>query len=236
MSIIPPVPSGVTLLVERLSGDLASLAVNAEVLATHVRGQRWRVTAVSPRVTMWVEVEPLPRKRLKWQAGEFWIDGVKKDRHDYDATLRTFAEHSEAGRADDAVTDVPLDCAPAPVSRMVRALRSATDRAGMRASVARSGNVYTVALLSTRARIELRLREKFDFLRPARPPEVETIASVGLWVDGVDRSDIAGKTLDSALRAAMQTIAAPPPPSVPRERQAAVNTGVQVRKKTVIRN
>lgn len=54
-----PIRSGVASLTGRLSGDLASLAVGAEVAAEHLRGLRWRITATSARVTMWIEVDAM---------------------------------------------------------------------------------------------------------------------------------------------------------------------------------
>ncbi len=229
-----PTPAAVSALAERLAGDLASLAAGAEVTVTASKGRRWRVTAASDRVTMWIEVEPLPRRRLKWQASEFWLDGVKSDRRGYEEVLRTFADPDGSGTPL-PVTDVPIAAAPDFVAKVLRMIER-TGAGSLRPSVQRSGNEHRITLTSDRIRLVLRMRESFNFLRPSRDPSASLDQQVELWIDGVDRSDMAGKTIASALAAAASHIAATPPPSISREAPAAVNTGVQVRKTTVIRN
>jgi hypothetical protein len=235
MDVNPPMPGGVALLVERMAGDLASLAADAEVTARHVRDQRWRVTATNPRVTMWVEFEPLQRRRLKWRGSELWIDGVQVERREYDDVLRTFADPDDTGKEPVSV-DVPLASAPDPVMKLIRTVARAGAKMRLTPSIRRSGNEYAVSFTSDRVRMTMHAREHFNFMRPAQPDRGDLAEDVELWIDGVDHSAAAGRTLAGALREASAHLAAPAPPSVAAEHREAVNTGVQVRKTTVIRN
>jgi hypothetical protein len=227
----PAVPGGVQLLAARLSGDLASLAVGAEVVVTHVKDQRWRVTAANSRITMWIEVEPLPRRRLKWRASEFLIDGIKHDRRVYEDVLKTFADPDGTGEPE-PVTEVPLSCAPATVAKLV----TGVPKGMFEHRIERSGTRYRVTFENDRIRVVLRVRETFDFLHPAKAQQADIEKGIQLWVDGVDRSETAGKTLSSVFRTALAHMAEPSSAPVRGPAQAAVNTGVQVRKITVIRN
>lgn len=230
-----PMPRGIALLTERLSGDLASLAVGAEVTTEHLRDQRWRITARSPRVLMWVEAEPLQRGRLKWRASELHIDGRRIERRNYDDMLSTFADPDGTGEQPPR-SDVPLVSAPESVTRLIRMVnRSAPGR--FAPSVQRSGNLYLITLIADRIRVVCRVRETFDYLHPARPIAIDLDGDIDLWVDGIDRSAEAGKSLAAAMATATSFLAHPPPPPIDRTAPAAVRaTSIQVRNTTVIRN
>lgn len=230
-----PVPSGITAVVERLGEDLSGARITCE----HVKDNRWRITAENDRVTMWVEYSAHSRGRLQWQGSRLIIDGRQVERADnYAELVDTFADPDGRGeRARVEPVQVEIEDAPEPVQRAFHRIAVTPLARSGEVLLYQAGRRWTV-LVDTGA-IQLGLHLTTGLMDPTRPLQEPSTAMdadpVTLVVDGVDKSATLNGALDKALAVAAGHDGAPRNPAVAGESAAAVNTGVQVRRRAVIR-
>jgi hypothetical protein len=233
-----PIPSGVQQLHDRLAADTAEIGVHAEVTARHVDGKRWRVQASSDRVTMRIDVDGLSRGRLTQKTSRLLIDGVESQRASgYEDLMRIYLDPDRAdGAIDWPSAEVPLEDSPAEVQLMAhKVIDSPQLRAlGLVPTVERAGPMWALTLEAGKVRLQWTFAGSLNWLRPEDDPQVSP-RGLNMWIDGVDYSEQIQGSLERALAKAAQHLSTPKSPAIASESAAAVNTGVQVRRTTVIR-
>jgi hypothetical protein len=207
----------------------------------HLRGRRWRVTVSNDRVSMWVEYEALSRGRLQWAGSQLFIDGNQVPKADsYGHFLQIFADPDADMPARVPVfVDVDPGAAPPAVRSTYQKLVAAAGKqpGELRVAVRRAGRQWLVCVENER--MSLRCRFETPLMNPLRPlasPQTRRARRpLELVVDGQDRTEEINGRIDKALAMMLDHPAPPARPAIGHRAPAAVNTGVAVRRQSVIR-
>lgn len=232
-----PTPAAIAALLKNLGDDLAGATTTAE----HLTGRRWLVSAANERVEVRSEYQVVDTRRLQLKASELLIDGRQVPRmQTYTDLVRLFANPDGGGEPagdDPELVEVPVEDTPEGVRPTYQMLAKRRP-SGLQLLVRRAGRRWYVCLENDR----VQLRFVFvDFLMDHRRPTRDTGVGpprhrpIVLVVDGEDRTDEVDGRLERALAMAGSHQAAQSPAGIAGEHAAAVNTGVDVRRQTVIR-
>lgn len=228
-----PVPVSISTLVERMRNDLPSASVEFE----HVKENRWRVTATSRRVLMWIECSAHSRGRLQWQRSQLHIDGRQESRVSYPELVDLFADPDGRDKPKPEPVETGIREAPEIIQASGRALANSPLGKKHGVLVYQAGRRWTLLLDS--GRVQLGMHFTTGLIEPDRPlQDPQTTLDqdpVTLVVDGEDMSAQINGRLDKALALAASHASAPSDPSINGPAPAAVNTSVQVRRQAVIR-
>ncbi len=227
------------------AGAFAKDIRGAEIAVEPKAPSRWRVTVSSPRVTMWVEYEPHSRGRLSIKNSKLFIDGEPAPvARNYAHLVEIFAnpggDRERESLAEMLAAAAPAALADAP-TEVAKAYRTLSGRAqGNLGAVLRYHEGYWFVGLENE-KVQLGMVMTEYLMNPVRPLRETrsgpaTGDSVYLVVDGVDMSGKIQNNLEKALKVGAAYDSSPANPAIAGEAAAAVNTSVQVRRATVIRN
>lgn len=234
-----PRPAAVTAVAEGFGRDMPTATVQVE----HRTGIRWRITVSTDRVRMWVDYETRSRGRLLMKASQLFIDGEQAPRADSYSQLVSMM--SDAGRQEttsaEEISEVAVEAdicdAPEEVRRVYRKW-AAMSLPDLRLVSRRQGRRWSVCLENERIQLTANFEDcLMNPQRPMRDPATRLSHKepVTLIIDGADLTDKVQGRLDRALAMMAAHQSAPRDPAVAGESAAAVNTGVQVRRQSVIR-
>lgn len=227
--------------IDAVADNLRTDIPGSTVVVEHEGGIRWKVTATTDRVQMWVAYETRSRGRLLWKNSHLYIDGEPFPRaRTYEALVDLFRTHGIGADSEDTTpVMVPVDQAPGPVQAMHRKIVVAP---GFTLTVQRSGREWWVVLAGARG--ELRVVFVQPMMHPSRPLRDQPVhlaegsAAFRLFIDGEDKSHLTEGMFSKALSVFTEAHAAAPAPAAVRgvADVATRATGVMVRNTTVIRN
>lgn len=236
------IPQAIAAVVDNLNADLPDAEVELEQLAP----DRWRITATSPRVRMWVEYKPLSRGRLLFKNSKLFIDDEPAVRAgSYAELVNIYRNPDQPGTEEKPAAQRVADAVPAEESEapalVIETYRMVGSRklAGTQVVLRRDGSHWLVCMENERVQLVMLFAEMS--MNPNRPLRDRPVGQApGGWlylaVDGNDLSDKA-QNLQKALTVASAHLASPPAPAVARESGVGtMATSVQVRKTVVIRN